>query len=312
MISRARASIVLAASALLLPACLEADMQADLKADGSGTLGVGMKFTDKFVEIVKKMEKVDPKQDVVKQAREGMMRKPDEAMIAAWEKAGLKVLQFENVADEKRLSSSMKVEFRNLELLKNLDQIKGKDGGSPVGLLSLTKDDKGVYTLSMGSPEKGKPAKEGEEEEDEDEAKPEKKEGGKPEAADPEAEAKKAAAAMAMMGELMGEMQNFKFTVALKVPGEVVDFEPGIAASKEGSTVTWKFDFASMMQAQMAGGMGEDSKGGMGDFKVRFRMPEGQSIPESALTKAPAPKEAPREKPAEAPKAPAPAPGGDK
>jgi len=61
---------VLAASALLLPACLEADVQADVKADGSGTLGMGMKFSDKFVEIVKKMEKIDAKQDIVKQARD--------------------------------------------------------------------------------------------------------------------------------------------------------------------------------------------------------------------------------------------------
>lgn len=293
MASRSGAALVLATSALLLSACLEADVQTEVRADGSGTLGVGMKFTDKFVEIIRKLEKADAKQDIVLKSKEGMMKKPDEALVAEWEKKGLKVVQFENVADEKRVSSNIKFEFKSLDLLRSLDQIKNKDGGTPVGALSLTMDDKGVYTLAMGSPEKGKPSssKSGM---DPDVEKPAAKDGEKPEAKDPEAEAKKAEMAMAMMGEMMEEMQNFKFSVSMKVPGEIVDFEPATGAKKDGGKVTWELTFESMMQMQMAGKMEEDKEEGA--YRVRFRMPEGQSIPESALTKVVAP-----EKPAPAP-----------
>jgi hypothetical protein len=290
MPSRSGAAVVLAASALLLSACLEADVQTEVRADGSGTLGVGMKFTDKFVEIIRKLEKSDSKQDIVLKSKEGMMKKPDEALIAAWEKKGLKVVQFENVADEKRISSTVKFEFKSLDLLRSLEEIKQKDGGTPVGALSLTRDDKGVYTLAMGSPETGKPSSRKaamDPGEDPEVEKPAGKDGEKPEAKDPEAEAKKAEMAMAMMGEMMEEVKNFKFSVSMKVPGEVVDFEPATGGKKDGGKVTWEFSLESLMQSQTAEGDGED--GGKGSYKVRFRMPEGQSIPESALTKAAAP-----------------------
>jgi len=296
MALRSAAAVALAAASFALSGCLEADVQTEVKADGSGTLGVGMKFTDKFVEIIRKMEKADSKQDIVLKSKEGMMKKPDEALLAEWEKKGLKVVQFENVADEKRISSNVKFEFRSLDLLRSLDDIKNKDGGTPVGALSLTRDDKGVYTLAMGSPESGKPSSRkagmGEEEE-----KPAPKDGEKEvkeEEKDPAAEAKKAEMAMAMMGEMMEEMKNFKFSVSMKVPGEVLDFEPAEGGKKDGAKVTWEFTLESMMQMQMSAGTEED--GQKGAYKVRFRMPEGQSIPESALTKVAAP-----EKPAPAP-----------
>ncbi len=292
---------LIAASLLVLPACIEADVRTELRADGSGNMGVSMKFTDKFVEVMQKVSKIDSSNDLVKQSKEGMMKKPSDEKLAELEKLGLKLSEFECVADEKRLSAKLKVEFASLAALVKVQEFQG-GGESPVhmGGFSLTRDDKGIYTLAMvpAEPKEGAKAEMG----GAKEPAGEKKEG-EAKKKDPEAEAKAQQEIMGLMGELMGEASKLKFTVAMKVPGEVVDYEPKIAAKKEDGSVTWEFTFATMMEIQMSGET-EDGKDPMENMLVRFKMPEGKSLPESCLTPA---KAAPAKAPEAAPM-PAPAP----
>jgi hypothetical protein len=269
-----------------------------------------MKFTDKFVEIVRKMERIDPKQDSVKLSKEGFMKKPDETLLAEWEKRGLKLGEFEAVNDEKRISARFKVEFASLAALASLEDIQNKGTGFNSGGFRLTRDEKGIYTLAMVSDGGGAKMDAAEEEDGEDDdgddgAEGEEEEAKEEEKVDPETAARRAQEGMALMGEMMGEAAKLKFTVCIKVPGEIVDFAPETAGKKEEGAVTWTVDFGSMMAMQMQGAMGgEEEEGGKSDFKVRFRMPEGKEIPASALTPA-------KPKPAPAPPAAPPkAPGG--
>ncbi len=310
---------LLAAAACLLPACIEADVETEIRADGSGTMGVSMKFTEKFVEILRRLEKVDPDQDTLKEASGMLFDRPDAAAIAEAEKAGMKLLEFESVRDEKRMSAKAKVEFATLASLQCFDRLVGtKDdrekaskgkGDSPADDMRLTRDAEGVYTLSLsmepgddgGDEDDGEDGEEddgdGEDDGGDDDG-GEMESGGEPapaapgtgeaKPADPEAEAKKVQEVMAIMGEMMGEASRLRFTVALKVPGEILDFEPAAGGKKEEGKVTWNLDFGTMMAASMGG-----KDGGMKGMQVRFRMPAGQSLPEKALWDGPAKKPAP-------------------
>jgi len=322
----------LAAATLLLPACIEADVQTEIRDDGSGTFGMSMKFTEKFVEVMRKMEKLDPsKAGELNMAMKGMPTKPDDATVAELEKAGLKVLECDAVNSEKELSARVKVEFRDLAALELMDRLEKKEAGKkskggPGDDVMLTRDEKGLYTLSVSLESNaavGGGDSEMSEDSDEDggmagpggeggEAKPEE---------DPEEAAKKMQEAMAMMGELMGEATKLKFVVGLKVPGEVVEYSPKAGAKAEAGKVTWTLDFSTMMQMQMESSMQQQEEGGGKGmaYRVVFKMAEGKSLPESALRK---PKAAePKAEPAPAP-APAgpegppsplpPAPGGEK
>ncbi len=307
------ASLVAASGAL--PACLEADIETEIRADGSGTFGASMKFTEKTVEVIRRMREIDPAQDIVVQASEGMIEKPSPEKIAEMEKGGLKVLEADSVNDEKRLEMKVRVEFRDLAALKGLDALDAKpgSGSSPADDVSLTRDEKGIYTLALHMSQDGKKAKpKGEdalaptgESAKEGEAKPPK---------DPEEEAKKQQKAMALTMELMGEASKLRIAVTLKVPGEIVDFAPAAMSKKDGNRVTWTMTFQSMMEAAM-GAMSKESEAGspggknpMEDFQIRFRLPEGQSISASALTPSAPPAPAPAATPP-APPAPGPEPG---
>lgn len=301
MIPRSFRVPALLAAALLLPACIEADIETEVRADGTGTFGMRMKFTEKTVEVIRRLETIDPEQDIVKQTREGPFDKVTPERIAAMEKAGLKVLEAEAFNDEKRIEAKVRVEFRTLAGLAGLDALDREPGASgPADDMALTRDDKGVYTLRIRmESDKKEEAKAGPAAAKAD---PEAKEGAeppaKPDAApkDPEAERKKMAAVMAAMGELMGEAQKLRISVALKVPGEIVDFAPAAGGKKEEGRVVWSMTFQTMMEAAMSGG----DKDPMEEFQVRFKLPEGQSIPEAALL---APKAPPAPAPAAAPAA---------
>jgi hypothetical protein len=218
------------------------------------------------------------------------------------------------------MSAKAKVEFTSLAALQCFDRLvgtksdreeaaKGK-GDSPADDMRLTRDADGVYTLSL-SMEPGGDDDDGDDDgEDGDDDGEDMEFQGKPapaapgtgeaKPADPEAAAKKMQEVMAIMGEMMGEASKLRFTVALKVPGEILDFEPAAGGKKEEGRVSWNFDFGTMMAASMGG---QDA--GMKGMKVRFRMPAGQSLPGKALWDGPAKKaatavEAPAKEPAPA------------
>jgi len=287
----------LAAAAVLLPACIEADMQTELREDGSGTLGTSIKFTEKFVEIANRMKKLDSKGQDIAAAMNDFPRMPNEALAAELEKGGLKVVECAAVSSEKEISARMKVEFRDmaaLALMGKLEAAKaGEKASNPGDGIAVTRDANGVYTLSFGMDQNAMGGG-GDADGEGPTAAPEAKEE-EEEEADPEAQAEKMQEAMALMGELMGEASKLKIVVGIKVPGEIVDHAPKAGAKVEGGKVTWTMDFGTMMQMGMQGMGDEDAH----KMKVSFKMPEGKSLPDSVLT--PVKKEEPK------PAAPAPA-----
>lgn len=274
---------------LVLPAlfagCVESDIHATLKADGSGTMGTSVKFTEGMVKIMKSLEKkknaqMDPSGDFKKEA----FKMPDDARKAELAKAGLTVLAAEVTDTDTNVGMKASFGFTTiaaLELVDSMERMNGKTKKGSGAPLHLTRDSKGVYTLALEM--KNEPEDEDEDEDEMDEPEEmEGDEGGEME----EGEAEDPAEAMKLMGEIMGEASKLKMVFGLTVPGTIVDFAPATGGAKDGSSVTWTLDMGAMMSMQMEGG-GED---GM-NFKVRFTMPEGESIPDAALYSGPTKKE---------------------
>jgi hypothetical protein len=281
---RFRPLLVVAAAALGTVGCIDMDMQASLEADGSGTMGMKIGFTDGFVEILQKMQEIDPEQDVLDSAKEVYFDEPSEETKAAMKAAGCEVLEFEGERNAKKIFSRFKVGFENVAALNQLDHIRPEDskpGDGPGQGLTLTKNDDGTYTMAMSGSDDDESEDSGEltEEEIDELVEQGMEEGAAEVEEDPEEAMKKAAAAMELMGAMMAEMANLKIVVGMEVPGEIVSYSPTQLAKQDGQKVTWTIDMAAAM-----GGMGP---GGMDDgFSVTFKMPEGQTIPESALTPA--------------------------
>ena len=230
--------------------------------------------------------------------------KPDEATLAEIEKAGLKVLDYAGANSGKELFSRERFDFRDLAALRLTErlEIKGEreNSSSHTGSnLWLSKDKKGLYTLEV---EFGPYAES--DAEDEAQVEPEAGDGTDGEAAppeDPEAAKKRVQEAKSLMGELVAEAAKFKLVIGLKIPGEIVEYSPNAGAKSEGGSVTWTLDFRTTMQslvdARSKPQETEDADGPDLRFRVVFKMPEGKSIPDSALRarKAAEPKAAPGE-----------------
>jgi hypothetical protein len=287
MLSRRISLVVLAAAVAGLPACLDADIKTSLAKDGSGTMSVRMGLTEGMVKVLSEMKEIDPDSDLISETNELLFEAPSDEVKAAMKAAGCEVLEFESEQSEAQVSSRVKVAFAHVSKLGELDQIRpeGSDpGGGPGQGMALVRNDDGTYTLSMADGDDDGDDDEFEDEnpfeDDGDEVGDGDADGDADETVevDPEEVMRKAAAAIELMGKVMAEASKLKIVVAMEVPGEIVSHSPEQFAAVDGKSVVWTMDFASMM----AGGM---QAGGMdGGFSVTFRMPEGESIPRSALT----------------------------
>lgn len=274
MLSRTARPLLLVTAGLALAGCVDMDVQTSLKADGSGTMAMKVGFTEGFVKIVQKLKEIDPEDDTVEGAESFVFEAPTDEEKAAMKAAGCELLEFEGEQSETKIFSRFKVGFQTLASLSALDNIQSddeKDDSGPGDGMKLVKNDDGTYTLSMTNDDDE--ASDDEIEEAIDDAMGD---GGEESAEeeDPEEAMKKAAAAMELMGQMMAEMANLKIVIGMEVPGEVVSFAPAIG-KKDGGKVTWTIDMSTAM------GGGADMNEG---FSVTFKLPEGQSIPESALT----------------------------
>ena len=276
----ARTTIAALAS-LSLAGCIDADIQTTLAADGSGTMSVRMGLTPGMVEVVTKMKELDPKDNTLDELQMIEVSEPTEEERAAMKEAGIELLDLASEASEKAISSRFKIAFKSLSGLEHMDAILADGKDNPASGMRLTKEEDGTYVLAMsgGSDDDDDPfgLEDMDEDEDEDEA---------GEEISAEEEARRTALAMEMMGKMMAEVANLKMVIGMEVPGEVVSFTPASLGKKDGGKVTWTLDFAAMMAASASGEEPSMEEG----FTVRFRMPEGQSMPESALWSGPAKK----------------------
>ncbi len=283
IVRRVASALTLTTAVFALAGCLEADVQTKLSADGSGTMSVRMGLTDGMVDVMTRMKEIDPDDGTLAELKQIEFEKPTEAELAEMKVAGVDLLEFEGEASEKRVFSKFKVAFKTVSGLERLDALEAEGGDSPMNGVTLTKEDDGTYTLMLRGDDDDEDGEEEEVEFDFDDEEEDEATGDE----DPEEAMRQAAAAIELMGKMMAEMANLKMVFGMEVPGEIISFEPKTLGVVDGGKVTWTFDMASIMAASAAG---EDASPD-GDFSVRFRMPEGQSIPESALWSGAAPAE---------------------
>ena len=281
MLIRAHVTRTAFAALAVLPiataGCIEMDVSTKLEADGSGTMSMNGGLTSGMVSIVRELEKLDPDDDTVKQTGSIVMTKPGEAELAKMKADGLELLEFETKDNETEMSTRLKAKFKTLAAMSAMESLSdgGGDDQMAPSAYSLTREDDGTYVLAMVN------------DSDDEEVAEELEDltGGMGEdddlGGDEEEDPAKAMQALALMGRMMAEMEKLSIKMALEVPGEVVSYSPETGAKKDGSRVQWSFDMQTMMAAQMEGD-GNPMENG---FSVRFRMPEGKSIPEAALTK---------------------------
>ena len=278
MRARAFFPTLLATAAVGLGGCIDMNVSTALKADGSGTMSMKLGFTEGFVKILHDLQEIDPSQDVLAQAKKVYFDAPSDEDRAAMKAAGCELLEFAGERNEAKIYSQFKVGFERIAALSEVSRLKpeGADAGGGLAQgMTLVRNDDGTYTLAMGGPDDDGEMSEEEiddlVEEGIDRPPPDVEE-------DPEQAAKKAAAAFEVLGALMAELPKLKIVFAMEAPGEVVSFTPRELGKQAGRTVTWTMD----MTSAMAGGLG----GGMdGGFTVTFKLPEGETIPEAALTK---------------------------
>lgn len=280
MFARRISPLLIAGAAVALGGCIDMDVQTALKVDGTGTMSMKLGFTEGFVKVIQKMHEIDPDQDVLESAKEVYFDEPSEEDKAAMKAAGCELLEFDGERSDTKIYSRFKVAFDKLSSLAEIDRIRPEDsepGDGPGQGMTLVKNDDGTYTLSMSGPDDDESDELSEEEIDEiveegmDEAEEAVEE-------DPEEAMRKAAAAMELMGAMMAEMANLKIAIGFEVPGEIVSFSPADFAKQDGQKVTWTIDMAAAMGGGMGGGMDAG-------FSVTFKLPEGETFPDSALTK---------------------------
>ena len=278
MLSRRFRPVLLTLVVMGLGGCVDVDVQTAVTKTGSGTMSMKIGFTEGFVAILHKLQEIDPEQEVLESAKDVYFEEPSAEDKVAMKAAGLEIVEFEGERSDTKIYSRFKVAFDNLGSLAAIDRIRPDDsepGDGPGQGMTLVKNEDGTYTLTMSGPGDDEEIDEVPEE-GMDEGMDEGNEGDES-AEDPEEAMKKAAAAMELMGQMMAEMANLKIAVGMEVPGEIVSFKPAEFAKKDGQKVTWTIDMA----AAMGGGMSGTDNG----FSVTFKMPEGESIPETALTK---------------------------
>jgi len=307
------AAATLAAAALPLAACVEAEVQTEIRADGSGSFSSTWKCSEKVAEMLHRVRELDPSKAGELDRSISRPRLPPGTVLRELEAAGLRVLECDSANGEKDVSFRMRLDFRDLAALQRADRLETNEewlrakGGAGSNLW-LTRDADGRYEILFYAASPGSEVDRRKAALRDDPSTPPKKDGepGAREPASPEdAETarRKRQEAIRMMGDLMGEAAKLRFVVGLRVPGEVVDHSPKSAAKVEDGKVTWTLDHVTLLRLQLEGA------GARGDerrlpFRVGFRMPEGKSLPESALRAPPAPE--PKREPA------SPTPGGGK
>ena len=298
MYSRRFSLVVLAASLAVLPACFEMKMHTKLEKDGSGTMDVHMGLTEGLVAVMAELKEADPDSDAFEDTKDIVLTEPDDETRRLMKEGGCEILEFQSESSEKRVFSRLKVAFENFQKLYQLENVapEGEDDGDVPGQnASLVRNEDGTYTLSI--------TKEGEDEDESgdevfadenpfEEDEPEVEDDPPVERRDGEQGGGESDSgsttddtggeedferAMELMGKMLAEAKNLKIEVGMEVPGEIVAYSPKTFAEVEGSKVVWTLGFESMMQM---GGGDLDT----GDhFSVTFRMPEGETIPASAL-----------------------------
>ena len=257
--------------------CIEGEMNVLLRKDGTGTCSWNNRPSTKSVEAIRAFEK-----ECREAAAPGEEFKfpvdalePDAKAKAAMREAGLEVKEWVTRCDEKEISNRGRVEFERFSSLTAMKLLR-----TSRYQYDLTRDAEGVYEIAVRKDPAAVPATDN----------PLLQLLSDPRYSGPGARLLQAAQA---------DMSSLKSVFTFAVPGEVVDFEVLGGSERNGpSSVRIDLSMKSILDA-VARLAAEGKKYRTGDpiFRIRFRMPEGESIPDSRLSARPAEKAVPAKEP---------------
>jgi hypothetical protein len=286
---------VLAASA----GCHESDVSVELNEKGTAVLAANVRLSAKFVGGGTRLAGISPALAILKDADPLFLRTPDEATRKELEKAGVKVLEQSSKRTDAVMSSKFRVQLQRLSALEAFARLRGggeapddvpKESGLhlPVDALRLSRDAEGVYSLEGTFPTRASVSIQ---------------------AGAVKDSGTGFADALGVGLELANDVNTFRLSVSMAVPGEIVDFFPSgmgridapkaPGAKKEGNG---KVVFTTTMSKLTADYM----RAMKGEYipliyRVRFRLPKGKTLPADALWDgkpvAPKPPDPPKEPP---------------
>jgi len=229
------AMFVLLGAAVLLAGCVQMHSETVIEKDGSGHATFKLSLSQAVTESLDELEALDSDQGMG-----GEMPSLEDFDRDELEKVArqndVKITKFEKGIVDGRQTVDIGLDFASVAGLSRTLDVLGGDDEEPRVWTILQRDD-GNYVLTSIPDEEPRPW----EEEDEDEAE------ATAEPADPEKAQEDAQKAMAIMGKLMGSMQELDVSMKITVPGEVLDSN---APEVEGNTSIWAVNAANMMQAQ--------------------------------------------------------------
>ncbi len=218
-----------------LVGCLQATMETDLAADGSGTFLMEYAMSPSVAETIKELEALE---DSGAETGMPMLGDVDEDEIRKiCKENGVTLTTFETT------DTSMKIagKFKNIEGLNAVMSEAVESDGSGGGL-GLFKTEDGNYLLKMIPAAEGDDddmaSDEGEEEEG--------SEAGEAKEMDPAAMGK----AMELMGKLMSSISELEMNMRFTVPGDVIESN---APKVEGRTSIWEINGDNIMAMENAG-----------------------------------------------------------
>ncbi len=214
--------------ALAASGCVQATIETNLAADGSGSLSMVYGMSAKTVEIMKELDALGGSQDLGNEMSM-LLADVDRAKLdAACAKHGVKVKKFEQTAPGGGTKVEMAFDFKSMEGL-NAALHEGMDGMDDGSFMVFKRAD-GNYVLRTAP--KSSDAQDEDEETEEKAA----------EEFDPE----KAGKLMEVMGKLMASVSELAVTTRITVPGDVIEHN---APKLEGRTAIWEINAENMMTA---------------------------------------------------------------
>ena len=223
--------LLLATLVFGLTGCIEALIETDLHADGSGTFNLSYSMSPSVAEAMKELEGL--------KGTGG----PDMPMFSKVDDAKIKKICKENGVTLKTLESTdtslkMAGDFKSLDGLNAVmsQAIEGEDDGG----FALFRTEDGNYLLQVVEAESS------DSEDTEDAEEPEDFADEDAEEADPAAMMK----AMEGMGKLMSSISELNLVMRFTVPGDIIESN---APKTEGRTSIWEINGENVMSMESAG-----------------------------------------------------------
>lgn len=239
-----------------LTACVELDTKVTLAADGSGTMSVHTLLLDSFLDLVREREGKAVDEKLQKKMPVALSAEKTAELSAA----GITVTHLAAESNDRGFAWDAALSFQSPASLSAIGAEGSLETTPALWIVDLGG---GSYEAHLKERSSGSDMAGGESNPGEPAKKKSKKEVQKD---------------MEMLGKMMGTLKDLRMTYSVEVPGTIVSVQPdgGVIT---GSSVAWTVD-----GAKIAAAFKETPAQQSSEMIVRFQMPEGQSLPATAIS----------------------------